>query len=58
MKSTTFKNGDIFDIVISKDSISTEHKNKLKIFKPNNVSINIKNKFNFFKSRIEKIKSF
>ena len=59
MKNTQFKVENIFNDVISKDSISPEQITKLNnFFSQNYVSININIKFNFFKPRKEKIKNY
>ena len=56
MDWTKFEVDDIFGDVISKDSISPEQTTKLNnFFGQNHVNINIIIKFNFFKSRKEKI---
>ena len=59
MKNTQFKVEDIFNEVINKDTISQEQIVKLNnFFSQNDVNINIKIKFNFFKNRKEKINNY
>ena len=59
MKNTQFKVEDIFNDVINKDTISQEQIVKLNnFFSQNDVNINIKINFNFFKPRKEKIKIY
>ena len=59
MKNTQFKVEDVFGDVISKDTFSQEQITKLNsFFSKNNVNVNIKIEFNFFKPRKKKIKNY
>ena len=52
MKNTQFNVEDVFTDVISKDSISQEQISKLNnVLSKNDVNINIKPNFNFFKPK-------
>ena len=55
MKNTQFTVEDVFTDVISKDTFSTEQTTKLnKFFSQNDVNIDIKIKFSFFKPKKKK----